>query len=128
MKYIFLILVIVPAAEIGILMFSGQTIGIPATIVLIFLTGFLGAFLAKQQGLETIRKTQEIVRRGMMPGDVILDGISILTGGIFLLTPGFITDILGFLLLAPPTRKFFKALMLKQFRNWIDKGTIKVIR
>jgi len=69
MKYIFLILVIVPAAEIGILMFSGQTIGIPATIFLILLTGFLGAFLAKQQGLETIRKTQEIVRRGMMPGE-----------------------------------------------------------
>lgn len=128
MKYIFLILVIVPAAEIGILMLSGQTIGIPATIFLILLTGFLGAFLAKQQGLETIRKTQELVGRGMMPGDMILDGISILTGGILLLTPGFITDILGFLLLTPPTRKFFKALMLKQFRNWIDKGSIKVIR
>ncbi|MGV2937943.1 FxsA family protein [Mesobacillus sp. LC4] len=128
MKYIFLFLVIVPAAEIGVLLLSGQTIGIWPTILIIILTGFLGAFLAKQQGLETIRRTQDQLRRGMMPGDVILDGVSILVGGTLLLTPGFITDILGFLLLAPPTRKFFKALMMKLFRNWIDKGTIKVIR
>jgi UPF0716 protein FxsA len=128
MKFIFLFLVIVPAAEIAILLLSGQTIGIWPTILIIILTGFLGAFLAKQQGLETIRRTQDQLRRGMMPGDVILDGVSILVGGTLLLTPGFITDTMGFLLLAPPTRKMFKALMLKLFRNWIDKGTIKVIR
>lgn len=128
MKYIFLFLVIVPAAEIAVLLLSGQIIGIWPTILLIILTGFLGAYLAKQQGLETIRRTQDQLRRGMMPGDVILDGVSILVGGTLLLTPGFITDTLGLLLLAPPTRKVFKALMLKLFRNWIDKGTIKVIR
>lgn len=128
MKYFFLFLVIVPAAEIGILLYSGQTIGVWPTILLIILTGFLGAYLAKQQGLETIRRTQEQLRRGMMPGDAILDGISVLVGGTLLLTPGFVTDILGILLLAPPTRKFFKVLMMKAFRNWIDKGNIKVIR
>jgi UPF0716 protein FxsA len=128
MKYIFLFLIIVPAAEISVLLLSGQTIGIWPTILLIILTGFLGAYLAKQQGLEIIKRTQDQLRRGMMPGDVILDGISILLGGVLLLTPGFITDIMGVLLLAPPTRKFFKALMLKLFRNWMDKGTIKVIR
>ncbi|RSD27698.1 FxsA family protein [Mesobacillus subterraneus] len=128
MKYIFLLLVIVPAAEIGVLLLSGQTIGIWPTILLIILTGFIGAYLAKQQGLETIRRTQQQLSRGMMPGDVILDGVSILVGGTLLLTPGFITDALGFLLLAPPTRKFFKGMMLKLFRNWIDRGTIKVIR
>lgn len=128
MKYIFLFLVIVPAAEIAVLLLSGQTIGIWPTILLIILTGFLGAYLARQQGLETIRKTQDQLRRGMMPGDVILDGVSILVGGTLLLTPGFITDTFGFLLLAPPTRKVFKRMMLKLFRKWIDKGTIKVIR
>ena len=128
MKYFFLFLVLVPAAEIAVLLYSGQTIGVWPTILLIILTGFLGAYLAKQQGLETIRKTQEQLRRGMMPGDAILDGISILVGGTLLLTPGFVTDIMGILLLAPPTRKFFKVLMMKAFRNWIDKGNIKVIR
>jgi UPF0716 protein FxsA len=128
MKYFFLLLVIVPAAEIGILLVSGQTIGVWPTILLIILTGFLGAYLAKQQGMETIRKTQDQLRRGAMPGDAILDGVSILIGGTLLLTPGFVTDVLGFMLLAPPTRKFFKVLMMKAFRNWIDKGNIKVIR
>lgn len=128
MKYFFLFLVLVPAAEIGVLLYTGQTIGVWPTILLIILTGFLGAYLAKQQGLETIRKTQEQLRRGMMPGDAILDGVSILVGGTLLLTPGFVTDIMGILLLAPPTRKFFKVLMMKAFRNWIDKGNIKVIR
>jgi len=128
MKYFFLFLVLVPAAEIGVLLYSGQTIGVWPTIVMIIFTGFLGAFLAKQQGLETIRKTQEQLRRGTMPGDAILDGVSILVGGTLLLTPGFITDIMGILLLAPPTRKFFKVLMMKAFRHWLDKGNIKVIR
>ena len=128
MKYFFLFLVLVPAAEIGVLLYTGQTIGVWPTILLIILTGFLGAYLAKQQGLETIRKTQEQLRRGMMPGDAILDGVSILVGGTLLLTPGFVTDIMGILLLAPPTRTFFKVLMMKAFRNWIDKGNIKVIR
>jgi UPF0716 protein FxsA len=128
MKYFFLFLVLVPAAEIGILLYAGQAFGVWTTILLIILTGFLGAYLAKQQGLEIIRKTQEQLRRGEMPGDAILDGVSILVGGTLLLTPGFVTDTLGFLLLAPPTRKFFKVLMMKAFRNWIDKGDIKVIR
>jgi UPF0716 protein FxsA len=128
MKYFFLFLVLVPAAEIGILLYAGQTFGVWTTIMLIILTGFLGAYLAKQQGLEIIRKTQEQLRRGEMPGDAILDGVSILVGGTLLLTPGFVTDTLGLLLLAPPTRKFFKILMMKAFRNWINKGNIKVIR
>ena len=128
MKYFFLLLVLVPASEIGLLLYFGQILGVWPTIFLIILTGFLGAYLAKQQGLETIRKTQDQLRRGMMPGDAILDGVSILIGGTLLLTPGFVTDSLGILLLAPPTRKFFKVLMMKAFRNWIDKGNIKVIR
>lgn len=128
MKYLFLFLIIVPAAEIGILLFSGQVIGVWQTILLIILTGFLGAYITKQQGLETIRKTQQQLRSGIMPGDAILDGVSILVGGTLLLTPGFVTDAFGFMLLAPPTRKFFKVLMMKIFRKWINNGNIKVIR
>lgn len=128
MKYFFLFLIIVPAAEIGLLLVSGQTIGVWPTISLIILTGFLGAYLAKQQGLETLRKTQEQLRMGRMPGDAVLDGVSIIIGGTLLLTPGFVTDALGIMLLAPPTRKYFKILIMKAFRKWIDRGNIKVIR
>lgn len=128
MRYIILLMIIIPAAEIGILVLSGNTIGVWPTIGMIVFTGVLGAYLAKKQGLETIRKVQDQLRLGQMPGNAILDGICVLIGGLLLLTPGFITDIAGFLLLAQPTRIIFKKLMLKWFRNWIDKNTFTIIR
>ncbi|PLR98119.1 FxsA family protein [Bacillus sp. T33-2] len=127
MRYFLLFLIIVPAAEIGLLLLSGRTIGVWPTILMIIGTGFLGAYLAKRQGLETIRKAQEQLRQGRMPGETVLDGICILVGGTLLLTPGFVTDLLGLLLLVPPTRKFFKMMMLKAFRKWINKGNITIL-
>ncbi|AIE61005.1 FxsA family protein [Bacillus methanolicus] len=128
MRYLLLFLIIVPAAEIAFLLLSGKTIGVLPTMFLLIFTGVLGAYLAKRQGLETIRKAQEQLRNGQIPGDALLDGICILIGGTLLLTPGFITDVVGFLLLAPLTRKFFKRLLIKAFKRWIDKGTITIIR
>ncbi|WP_174729567.1 FxsA family protein [Mesobacillus harenae] len=128
MRYLILLLIIVPAAEIGILLWSGKTIGVPLTILVIISTGLLGAYLAKRQGLETIRRAQDQIRYGRMPGDTILDGICILVGGTLLLTPGFITDAIGFMLLAPPTRIFFKRLLMRISTRWINNGKITIIR
>lgn len=128
MRYILLLLILIPASEIALLMLSGKTLGIWATIGLIILTGIIGAYLAKQQGLDTIRRAQEQLQRGQMPSEVLLDGICIIIGGTLLLTPGFITDVLGFLLLVPFTRTFFKMLLMKAFQNWMNKGKIKIIR
>lgn len=128
MRYLLLLIIIVPAAEIGVLLLSGNLIGVWPTLGVILFTGVLGAYLAKKQGLETIRKVQEQLRYGQMPGEAILEGVCILAGGILLLTPGFITDITGFLLLAPPTQSFFRKLILKGFRRWMDRNTITVIR
>lgn len=128
MKYIILMLIIIPALEIGILIFSGEMIGLIPTIVLIIFTGVFGAYLAKKQGLEAIRQFQEQLSHGQMPGMAILDGVCILIGGILLLTPGFITDIFGFLLLVPPTRKFIKVIMMNALRKWINNGNIKIIK
>src|SRR5690554_5195262 len=101
MRYLFLAIVLVPAIEIAILLLAGQTIGIFPTFALILLTGIVGAYLAKQQGLATIRDVQDRFQRGTMPGDALLDGVCILVGGTLLLTPGFVTDLIGFLLLVP---------------------------
>jgi UPF0716 protein FxsA len=128
MRYLLLFLIIVPAVEIAFLLLSGKTIGILPTIFLLIFTGVLGAYLAKREGLETIRKAQEQLRYGQIPGDALLDGICILLGGTLLLTPGFITDVIGFLLLAPPTRKFFKIQLIEAFKRWIEKGTVTIIR
>ncbi|WP_026572212.1 FxsA family protein [Bacillus sp. UNC438CL73TsuS30] len=128
MRYLFLLIIIIPAADIGLLLFSGKTIGVLPTLLFILLTGVLGAYLAKKEGLQTIRRAQEQLRHGQIPGESVLDGVCILIGGTLLLTPGFITDILGFLMLFPPTRKLFKFLMKNSLRKWINKGNIKIIK
>lgn len=112
----------------SLLLLSGRTLGVWTTISLIILTGLLGAYLAKQQGLDTIRKAQQQMQLGQMPGDILMDGICIIIGGTLLLTPGFITDILGILLLAPPTRKIFKLFLGKAIQNWMNKGRVKIIK
>ncbi|GHI01627.1 FxsA family protein [Neobacillus kokaensis] len=128
MRYLFLLIVIIPAAEIAVLLLSGKTIGVWPTLLIILATGVIGAYLAKREGLQTIRRAQEQLRHGQIPGSAVLDGLCILVGGILLLTPGFITDITGFLMLFPPTRKAFKLLMLNSIRKRIERGNIKIIK
>ena len=126
--YFFLLVVLVPAAEIGILLWSGKTLGLFPTLGLIILTGVLGTYLARTQGMKVLDQARQQMSRGQMPGEAVLDGICVLTGGVLLLTPGFVTDIMGTLLLLPPTRKVFKKWLGIYFRRWINKGNIRIIR
>jgi UPF0716 protein FxsA len=84
--------------------------------------------LAKREGLQTIKRAQEQLAYGQLPGESVLDGICILIGATLLLTPGFVTDLFGFLLLFPPSRKPFKLLMINAFRKRIQSGNIKIIK
>jgi UPF0716 protein FxsA len=128
MKIFILIFILVPVAELGVLLFSGQTIGVWPTLILLIVTGLLGSYLAKKQGINTIRKVQEQIQFGRVPGNEILDGLCVLFGGILLLSPGFLTDILGLVLLLPFTRTLIKPFILKLLRKWIDKNTFTNIR
>lgn len=128
MRYIILMIILIPAADIGVLLFSGKMFGVLPTLAFIILTGVIGAYLAKKEGLETIRNAQRQLQYGQIPGEAVLDGICILVGGTLLLTPGFITDILGFLILIPITRKMFKWFLKDSFRRWIKRGNIKIIK
>lgn len=128
MRYLFLLIIVIPAAEIGLLLLSGKTIGVWPTLLLILLTGVIGTYLAKKEGIQTIRKAQEQLSHGQLPGDALLDGVCILVGGVLLITPGFITDITGFLMLFPPTRRICKFFMMKTLRRKLDKSRIKIVR
>ena len=128
MKIFILIFILVPVAELGVLLFSGQTIGVWPTLILLIVTGLLGSYLAKKQGINTIRKVQEQIQFGRVPGNQILDGLCVLFGGILLLSPGFLTDILGLILLLPFTRTLIQPFILKLIRKWIDKNTFTNIR
>ncbi|TFD92495.1 FxsA family protein [Jeotgalibacillus sp. R-1-5s-1] len=127
MKWLFLLIIIVPALEIALLITAGNWIGVIPTVLLIILTGILGAYLAKTQGMQALRKIQTQPFTGP-PGDAIIDGLCILVGGVVLLTPGFITDAIGFLLLVPATRKMFKPLIYKWIKRKMSNGSMIIHR
>lgn len=119
-----LLIIIVPALEIWGFITVGKMIGGFNTFLLIVLTGILGAYLAKQQGIQALEKAQRGMAQGEPPGPAILDGISILAGGIMLLAPGFFTDAIGLLLLLPPTRRIFKHYLLQWMKKKIESGNV----
>ncbi len=121
-RILLLLLIIIPAMEIGILIWSGNTIGVPFTILLIIMTGIIGAWLAKKEGIQALRLVQIQLQNAQIPSDVLLDGICILVGGTLLLTPGFITDTVGFLMLIPYTRTFVKIWMRRFIKKKIESG------
>ncbi|PXW88142.1 UPF0716 protein FxsA [Streptohalobacillus salinus] len=127
-KWIFLALLIMPALELGIIIWAGQLIGGWSVVGLIILTGLIGATLAKQQGTETLQRANLSMQQGQIPSEAIFDGICILIGGIVLLTPGFITDLIGFLLLIPFTRRPLKNSIKAIFQRMIKNGQVIYVR
>jgi len=122
--YLVLLFVLVPAIELMLLIEIGGHIGAGNTILIIVLTGILGAYLARLQGFLVFQKIQNDLNRGIMPNSQMIDGLMILVGGIVLLTPGFITDIFGFLLLIPLTRSLIKKWFSRKFEGMIARGQI----
>lgn len=102
--WLVLVLVAVPLVELVVLLRLAGAIGFPATVAVVIATGGLGAMLARSQGVQTIRRLQHRLRDGGSPSAELLDGGLILLGGGLLLTPGLLTDGVGFLLLFPVTR------------------------
>ncbi len=103
-----LIFIGIPLIELYLFLAIGQRIGIFATIATVVLTGFLGAWLTKQQGLKTLARYQQTLSEGRLPHTEVIEGIMILAAGAVLLTPGFLTDLIGFTLLIPPARAWVR--------------------
>ncbi|MDM5211352.1 FxsA family protein [Peribacillus sp. NJ4] len=128
MKYFLLFIIAMPVVEIIVLLLSGNMIGFWPTLFLIVATGLIGAYLAKRQGMETWKKAQEQIRYGMMPGNEIIDGICIFIGAALLLSPGLISDIMGLILVLPPTRNLLKPIVIRFIMNRMNKGKVTIIR
>lgn len=107
--FLFVLLLVVPVAELWIIVQVAGEIGVVPTLLLLLVVSVAGAWLLKQQGTATWRRMRETVRRGQMPTQEVTDGALILLGGALLLTPGFLTDVVGLALLIPPTRAPVKA-------------------
>lgn len=105
---LFLLFTILPIVELWLLIRVGSVIGALQTIALTLLISAFGAALAKAQGILVIREFNAALARGEMPADPMFDGLLVFAGGALLLTPGFITDTVGLLMLFPPTRKLLR--------------------
>jgi len=114
-----LLFITVPLVELVLLLRLGSRIGLPATIAIIFLTGALGAWLARTQGLSVLHRAQRALAEGRLPQEEVLEGILVLVAGAVLLTPGFLTDAVGFFLLIPPCRQWLRPHLTRYLRGRI---------
>lgn len=104
-QILFLIVLIIPFAEIYLLLQIGGIVGVLPTILLVVFTAMLGAWLLRQQGFATFQRFQASLAQGVIPAYEMIEGPIILIGGVLLLTPGFITDMIGFACLIPSLRR-----------------------
>jgi len=123
---LFLAFTLIPAAEIYLLIKVGTVAGALNTVLLVVLSGFTGAYLARQQGLQTMVRVRASLQQGMMPADDLIDALLIFIAGIVLLTPGFITDAAGLLILLPHTRRMFKQFIKLRLERWIKNQNMNI--
>ena len=112
--FILMLFVVLPALEIWLLMHLGSTAGVFPTLALIFTTGALGYSAARSQGFSVLRQLQEDAARGLPPAQHVAEALMVLVGGVLLLTPGLITDVIGFTLVLPWTRRPLAPLLIDQ--------------
>jgi UPF0716 protein FxsA len=126
-RILVVLFIVVPAIELWGLISIGNVIGGWNTVALVVLTGVVGAWLAKQQGIQVIRTVQFQLSRGQMPTESLIDGALVLVGGILLLSPGFFSDVIGILLLIPYTRLIVRYLLKKWLWSMISSGKIQLL-
>jgi len=108
--------VFVPLIELYLLVTIGMRIGVYTTIGIAIVTGILGAALAKREGLKTMEQARQLAATGQMPTDAMIEGVLILLAAAVLVTPGFLTDTTGFLLLFPPMRAIVRESIKKRMQ------------
>jgi len=120
----FVIFVATPILEIVLFIQIGGFIGVGPTILIVIITAIVGSILLRLQGIAVIQRTQRALRAGELPVDPVIDGMSLLVAGALLLTPGFFTDAIGFLLFVPPFRR---TLARRIFHHMVRSGNVFVV-
>ncbi|MTI69690.1 MAG: FxsA family protein [Firmicutes bacterium] len=121
-----LLFTITPIVELYILFQLADVTSPLTTVGLVLITGIAGAYLAKSEGRLILSKIKLELNSGRVPGNQLLNGLCVLIGGALLLTPGIITDILGFTLVIPGTREIYKSIIKRKFKRMIEEGNINI--
>ena len=112
-----LLFIVVPIAELAVLIQVGQEIGVWWTIAILIADAVLGSILMRAQGRAAWRRFNESMQAGRVPAREVLDGALVMFGGLLMLTPGFITDILGLVLILPPTRAVLRRAVIRSIQR-----------
>ena len=117
---LFLLLVIIPIVELAILIKVGSIIGTLNTIIVVILTAVIGAYMVRLEGLGVLSRIQQNMVQGVFPAEELINGVMILIAGALLLTPGFFTDIIGFLMVFPVSRNVIKRFVKRYIEKRIN--------
>ncbi len=121
-----LLFLVVPVVELYIIVQVASGIGVLETLGLLILVSIVGAWMVRAQGLGALRRVQSQLANGQVPGRELVDGFLILFAGALMLTPGFLTDAFGLLLLIPPTRAIVRTIIVHRFRDRVVVGGPRV--
>ncbi len=124
--FLILLFIIAPIAEIFVLLAAGDAFGIWPVVGACIFTAVLGGILLKSQGAAALLKAQRTIREGKVPVESVVDGVLLAISAPFLMTPGFLTDIVGFSLLVPPVRQWIGRYALRRLKQKIDKGEAQI--
>ncbi len=123
---LFSVFLIIPLVELYLLIKIGGMIGALNTILIILITASLGAYMAKSQGFRVLHQIQEATSQGRMPGNELLHGLFVLIGGFALITPGLMTDTIGFSMLIPQIREIYVKMAKEIIRKKIEAGNFQM--
>ncbi|MEK6712404.1 MAG: FxsA family protein [Nitrospinota bacterium] len=121
---LFLLFTAIPLLELMILIDIGAWIGTAPTLGFVILTGAAGAWIARLQGLAVLGQIQREMAAGRLPAAGLVDGALVLAGGLLLLTPGLLTDLMGIALMVPAFRRLARAWLLRRLERLIQEGKV----
>ena len=127
MARLFLLFTVVPVVELYLLIAIGRALGPGPTIALVLLTGALGAWFARLEGMRVLRRWQEALAQQQLPKDGVVDGLLIFVGGVLLITPGVLTDVVGLSMVFPVTRRPIGRLLRRWFQRQMESGHVRVV-
>ena len=116
--------IVVPLAELYVILKVGDAIGVLPTIALLAADSLLGSMLLRAQGRAVWRRFNDTLAAGGMPHREVMDGVLVIFGGAFLITPGFLTDVVGLVLLLPPTRPLVRRLLVRRLGRRVTVGAV----
>jgi UPF0716 protein FxsA len=124
---LFLLFTVLPLLELFVLLQIGERIGGVPTIAMVLFSGVLGAALARAEGLRVARAFQQSVSTGQVPADSVINGALVLLGCALLVSPGVLTDLLGIVLLLPPSRRIALRIVAARVRRALERGALRVV-